>query len=59
MTSMDMLFSALTVTSVSPPPTPTNNVERVHAEFRLSTLYNVGGGGGGVGEGDCKVFSKN
>ena len=56
---MDMLFSALTVTSVSPPPTPTNNVERVHAEFRLSTLYNVGGGGGGVGEGDCKVFSKN
>ena len=52
---MDMLFSALTVTSVSPPPTPTNNVERVHAEFRLSTLYNVGGRGGG----DCKVFSKN
>ena len=54
---MDMLFSALTVTSVSPPPHSTNNVERVHAQFRLSTLYNVEGGGGWGG--DCKVFSKN
>ena len=55
---MYMFFSAL-VTGTNPPPPPpphpTNNVGRVHAEFRLSTLYNVGVG---VGR-DCKVFSKN
>ena len=44
---MHMFFSALVTGTSPPPPQTTNNVGRVHAEFRGSTLYNVGVGGGG------------
>ena len=60
---MHKFFSALVTgtgqqpTPPPPPHHPTNSVGRVHAEFRVSTLYTVGVVGGG--EGDCKVFSKN
>ena len=46
---MHMFFSALVTGTSPPPPQTTNNVGRVHAEFRGSTLYNVGVGGGGGG----------
>ena len=52
---MDMLFSALTVTSVSPPPTPQTTLNARMQNFDFQHYITWGGGGGG----DCKVFSKN